>query len=41
MGNGALYFSNGNQNIALGYLAGSNTGAGGNNIYYRRANAWE
>lgn len=33
MGNGALYFGNGNENVALGYLAGSNSGAGGGNIY--------
>ena len=33
VGNGALYFGDGNQNIAVGYLAGSNTGNGGGNIY--------
>ena len=33
VGNGALYFSNGSQNIALGYLAGDNSGAGGGNVY--------
>jgi hypothetical protein len=32
-GNGALFFANGNQNTALGYLAGANSGVGGGNVY--------